>query len=672
MLISLLALSLVQDIYASPIDSLLILIQKTDSVSQVQAWVHYHQNLANEYLNEGAYPETVKHYETALRAAQRNGLKKQTHEITIQIAEVFYRQSKHDISLSYLKKIEPELDPNDKNLRALTFRFLGINKVYTGDYAEAYKYQTQALNLFQELKDTANIARIEYGIATNFFFQKQYDNSIEYYKKSLRTGIAVKNKQIIYGSYGALGSLSERLGKYREALDYHTESLAMSKQNNDKAGIGWMLLNIGSVYGKLNDYQKMLVSLKEAEKISREIDDLGLRTEVWVALANTYNKLNMPDLALSYLQKSYDMAIRDNTRSLIVDIFRYKANAYYLKNDLKKYSEYIEKHIELKDSLFNDNLAQEMADLKKSYSLLQLERENEANLFKKDKEIHQVKMNFNIGVFVAIFVVIALLLLLMYMRNKSEKEKNLLLEIKNKEILRQNEVLAMSNRDLEQYAYIISHDLKEPLRNISSFTNLLNRRLKNMLTPETQQFMDFILKGTQQMHDLLHDLLLYSKISRQKNNIENIDTTIFLKEILQDFANEIAQNKATISTENLPIITFDKVQLKNIFTQLLSNALKFRREEPLMIEIKNIENIENHIISFTDNGIGIDERYFEKIFIIFQRIHDRGKYSGTSMGLATCKKILEQNGGRIWVTSRLGEGATFYIQIPKKLAALKN
>jgi signal transduction histidine kinase len=658
-------LLLTQNSKANPIDSLSKLIQNTDSISQVSVWIQHQRNLANEYLNEGNYPAVLKHYETALSAAQRNNLKKQTHEIIIQIAEVFYRQSKHDISLSYLKKIEAEIDPNDKTLRALTFRFLGINKVYTGDYAEAYKYQIQALNLFQELKDTANIARIEYGIATNFFFQKQYDNSIEYYKKALQTGIAVKNKQIIYGSYGALGSLSERLGRYKEALDYHAESLERSKQNNDKASIGWILFNIGSVLGKLGDNQKMLNTLKEAEKISLEIDDSGLRTEVWVALANTYNKLNKPDIALYYLQKSYELAARDNARSLIVDIFRYKANAYFLKNDLKKYNEYIEKHIGLKDSLFNDNLAEEMAGLKKNYSLLQLEKENEVSLLKKDKEIQQVKSNFNIGVFVAIFIVIALLLLLMYMRNKSEKEKNLLLEIKNKEILRQNEILAMSNRDLEQYAYIISHDLKEPLRNISSFTNLLNRRLKNMLTPDTQQFMDFILKGTQQMHDLLHDLLLYSKISRQKSNIENIDTNIFLKEILDHFATEIANNQATIITENLPSINFDKAQLKNIFTQLLSNALKFRSENPLKIEIKQVENIENHVVSFTDNGIGIDERYFEKIFIIFQRIHDRGKYSGTSMGLATCKKILEQHGGHIWVTSKLGEGATFYIQIPK-------
>jgi light-regulated signal transduction histidine kinase (bacteriophytochrome) len=254
----------------------------------------------------------------------------------------------------------------------------------------------------------------------------------------------------------------------------------------------------------------------------------------------------------------------------------------------------------------------------------------------------------------------------MYFRNKNQKEKNQLLETKNKEITRQNEILASSNRDLEQYAYIISHDLKEPLRNISSFTNLLNRKLKNSITPDTQQYMDYILKGTQQMHDLLHDLLLYSKISRHKKDIKTIDTHDLLTQIFAQLNLEINENQAQVRLKVLPSVSFDKQQLKIIFTHLIKNALKFRREENPIIEIDYIENSDNHIFTVKDNGIGIEEKYYDRIFVIFQRIHDRGKYSGTSMGLATCKKILEEYKGNIWVTSIVNSGSTFYIQIPKK------
>lgn len=650
------------------IDSLLTQLQQLDSNSNTLTWINTAENIGIAYQKNFDYNNAIFYYNKSLHNARRVGQVARSHQIVVRIAEILYRQSKYDIALRYVKEIENEIDQSDLPLKAQVFRFIGINKVYTGDYSNAYRYQNQALSLFQTLKDTVNMCRLHFGIGTNFYFQKQYETALYHYKESLRISEEANNLQTKYGAYDAIGNLYSQINDTAKSLKYNYLALEIAYQLKDKSGIGWTMHTIGNIEGKtLGLEQKAIERLKQVAQIGQELGDVGLGTAAKITSASIYLRLKQPDIALELLRKSLVDAQNDNMRSFMLDIFRHTAESYYQKRDIDNFYKYHKKYIALKDSLFNDNLSKEMSGLKKNFEILQLEKENEFNLLKKDHEIQKVKTNFNIGILVAIFVIAALLLLIMYMRNKSEKEKNLLLEIKHKEITRQNEILAVSNRDLEQYAYIISHDLKEPLRNISSFTNLLDRKLKNVITPDTQQYIDYILKGTKQMHDLLHDLLLYSKISRHKKEIENIRTDILVKEVLAILSEEIESLNAQIVLESLPNLLFDKQQLKTIFTHLIKNALKFRRDEPPKIIIKNMQDIDNHIISIEDNGIGIDERYFEKIFIIFQRIHDRGKYVGTSMGLATCKKILEENGGKIWVTSKLEEGSTFYIAIPKVL-----
>lgn len=650
------------------VDSLSTQLRQIDSNANSSDWIMTAENLGAAYQKDFDYNNAISNYQKALHLARRVGHASQSHKIVIRIAEILYRQSKYDIALRYVKEIENEIDQNDLPLKAQVFRFIGINKVYTGDYSNAYRYQSQALSLFQTLKDTVNMCRLHFGIGTNFYFQKQYETALYHYKESLRISEEAHNLQAKYGAYDAIGNLYSQLNDTDKSLKYNYLALEIAYQLNDKSGIGWTMHTIATIEGKtVGLEQKAIERLKQVAQIGVDLGDVGLSTATKITSASIYLRLKQPNIALELLRKSLVDAQNDNMRSFMLDIFRHTAEAYYQKRDIDKFYEYHKKYIALKDSLFNDNLSKEMSGLKKNFEILQLEKENEFNLLKKDHEIQKVKTNFNIGILAAIFVIAALLLLIMYMRNKSEKEKNILLETKNKEITRQNEILAISNQDLEQYAYIISHDLKEPLRNISSFTNLLNRKLKNVITPDTQQYMDYILKGTKQMHDLLHDLLLYSKISRHKKEIENIRTDILVKDVLEILSEEIEGVNAQIVLESLPNLSFDRQQLKTIFMHLIKNALKFRRDEPPKIIIKNMQDIDNHIISIEDNGIGIDERYFEKIFIIFQRIHDRGKYVGTSMGLATCKKILEENGGKIWVTSKLGEGATFYIAIPKVL-----
>lgn len=243
---------------------------------------------------------------------------------------------------------------------------------------------------------------------------------------------------------------------------------------------------------------------------------------------------------------------------------------------------------------------------------------------------------------------------------------NEMLHTKNEQILQQNEKLVASNKDLAKYAYIISHDLKEPLRNISSFTTLLNRKLPESIDSTIHEYMSFINNGVNQMHILLTDLLEYSQINGKSKKIKNINTNRVIKEVLDNLSYKIKETKAEVRIEPLPNIYFDQSQFIQITQNLIANALKFKGEEGPVIEISCESDDVQHLFKIKDNGIGIGKEFHDKIFVVFQRLHNRAEYKGSGIGLSTCKKIINEYGGKIWVESAEGKGSTFCFTILKQ------
>lgn len=224
-----------------------------------------------------------------------------------------------------------------------------------------------------------------------------------------------------------------------------------------------------------------------------------------------------------------------------------------------------------------------------------------------------------------------------------------------------------TNLQLESFAYIASHDLKEPLRMIHSFTQLLYRRMKPHFDESSKDYMDFILDGVKRMQHLLEDLLKYSTIGRQETDLELTDLNDTIYNVIQNVQHTIKEKKAEIMIEPLPSVKVYPMQMVQLFQNLISNALKFTPKNILpIIEIGVKENEEEYIFSLKDNGIGIQKEYLQKIFLVFKRLHTKEEYNGTGIGLATCKKIIENLGGQIWVESEYSVGTTFFFTIPKK------
>jgi PAS domain S-box-containing protein len=226
--------------------------------------------------------------------------------------------------------------------------------------------------------------------------------------------------------------------------------------------------------------------------------------------------------------------------------------------------------------------------------------------------------------------------------------------------------LTRSNQELEQFAYITSHDLSEPLRTVASYTQLLERRYSHQFDSDARDFMAYIVGGVQRMKALMDDLLLYSRIGRRELTKEQVSLDLALDDALANLAPAVRSSNATVLREPLPMILGDRAEMTQVFQNLIGNALRYRTEGVApMVSVSARDEGEEWIVEVRDNGIGIEPQYFQRIFMIFQKLHPRDHSEGTGIGLAICKKVVERHGGRITVASELGRGATFAVHLPK-------
>jgi PAS domain S-box-containing protein len=234
------------------------------------------------------------------------------------------------------------------------------------------------------------------------------------------------------------------------------------------------------------------------------------------------------------------------------------------------------------------------------------------------------------------------------------------------DLAKKAEELQRSNAELEQFAYVASHDLQEPLRMVSSYTQLLTRRYNDKLQGDAQEFMHYIVDGAARMKQLIEDLLAYSRVGTKGKEFKPVSLEAPLKKAIGNLRAAIEESSAAVTWDPLPTVDADETQLAQLFQNLMGNALKFRGASVPRIHVAAADRDGEWQLTVADNGIGIEPQYFERIFMLFQRLHTMGEYPGTGIGLAICKKVVERHGGRIWVSSAPGEGSQFHFTLPKK------
>lgn len=223
--------------------------------------------------------------------------------------------------------------------------------------------------------------------------------------------------------------------------------------------------------------------------------------------------------------------------------------------------------------------------------------------------------------------------------------------------------LERSNEDLKHFAYVASHDLREPLRMITSFLQLLEKRYKDNLDQEANTFIEFAVDGAKRLDNMINDLIEYSKVTNNKMEFSSIKLENVLNEALISLMVPIKENNAIITYDTLPVVNGNKQLLIQLFQNLIGNAIKYRSQDDPQIHISALKEKDQYLFSVNDNGIGMDSEHINRIFTIFQRLHRNDEYEGTGIGLAIAQKIVYQHGGQIWVESELGNGSTFYFTI---------
>ena len=251
-------------------------------------------------------------------------------------------------------------------------------------------------------------------------------------------------------------------------------------------------------------------------------------------------------------------------------------------------------------------------------------------------------------------------------RKQAEAE----LQEANAQLILKAQQLSRSNAELEQFAYVASHDLQEPLRMIASYTQLILRRYGDRFDGDAREFMDFIVDGATRMKQLIEDLLAYSRVGTHGKAFRPTDSGAAVQKALANLRAAIESSTGTVTHDPLPTINADEFQLVQLFQNLIGNALKFKGAETPRVHISVNEQADTWTFGVKDNGIGIDGEYFDRIFMVFQRLHSRTDYPGTGIGLAICKKVVDRHGGRLWIESGVGSGSTFWFTVPKKVGGV--
>ena len=321
------------------------------------------------------------------------------------------------------------------------------------------------------------------------------------------------------------------------------------------------------------------------------------------------------------------------------------------------------------DSLFNEEKNRQITELSIQYETKKKEAENQLLKEEQAKQQAEIKNKTILSITAILaLILVSLIAFSLYWKNqfklKYNKRLQELVDEKTSDLKASNEYLERSNKELEQFAHVCSHDLKEPLRNIHGFTGLLNRSLNGDQKENTKEYIALVQSNIKQMYELIEGILAYSKIGHNDEKFEEIDLNQLANKLRPLLHSSIEEKQITLKIAELPIIKSNHALVFLVLKNLVENAIKYNENPQPVIEVSSSIVANNYHIEVKDNGIGIEEEYHQQIFTIFKRLHSRQFYKGAGIGLSICKKIVKNLGGDIWVESQIGKGSRFVFTLP--------
>ncbi len=662
---------------SSKVDSLLNVIEQFKEEGNSPALIKTHLDLGKvlSSKSEEKYEQSIYHFDLVTEMA----LSEESYDSA---AEGIYLSGLSHKRMNNFQKalgklyhlIELSEGMVKKSIKANAYTQISSIYQSLGNYEKAFEQQMHGLLIFEVEEDSMGIANSHYNIGTIFYYQLQYKKALESYLKAKEICDALNREHTIYSCLAALGAVHSKLKLHKESLDYNLRSLELAEKLNYKTGIAYAKGNIASNLVNQKNYSKAEEYFRESIQLKTDLGDTYGHIGDKVEIAKLYMKWGKAKKAKHYLEEALISAQKLDSRGRQSEIYKNLSLVYDQLNQPLVAYKYNKKYVSLKDSLLNEKTLEEMGQSKRRFDVQKSEHEIQMlkkgnELLAKNEEIRKQQFYlFAITSFTFLMFILWNRNKLNYQNkvNKLLEEKNQLLNSKNDEIHIKNKQLELSNEDLQQFAYVASHDLKEPLRMINSYTKLLKRRYSSSFDEAGNEFMHYIVDAVERMEILLNDILDFSRAGSQNLPTTFVDTNDVLFMVESNLRHRLEMLKATliIKNKNLPLIKAHRTQLIQLLQNLISNGMKFKGERDSIVEVDAQRFPKGYVFSIKDNGIGIPDENLEKVFEMFRRLHTRDEYEGTGIGLATCKRIVATWGGDIWVESEEGQGSTFFFSVP--------
>ena len=574
-------------------------------------------------------------------------------------------------ALEYAEKgLKIARENNLKNQEAVLLYPIAITHYLLGDTDMAIYSHHEGLSLASELKDDVLRARYLNGISVAYIENKEMDRAIPYLEEVLLIGEA-RNDLPLKGI--ALGNLSYAYlykKEYTMALGYIEQSIALHIEKNDNLNLAIGYDMLAQIQNGLNQTDNALKSVEKTITIAKEnnyTDGVIIGTKTKAAI---YNNRKEYHKAISQAQMGMTLADSIKSDRFNIDLI----NELIESNiNVKNYPEVLTlyKKLEvLKDSNFSIEKQKLREKLEVEYRLKEKEEENKNLLLnqKRNETIIKQSRLISTGSILLTILIIALSYSLYNSLRKNKKHsESLEIAVKNRtaELATINEALLNSNVELERFAFVASHDLKEPVRNIVSFSTLIKKSLEKKEYDSLDSHIQFISSNAKNLYALIDGILNFSRMRQVKLLITQVDLNLVLTEIRALISSTLQENNVSITSTLLPTVDCDQAQILLVFKNIIENAVKYNNSTDKSIHLSSRENAQEWIIDIKDNGLGIDPKYHEYVFGMFKRLHSKGQYEGTGLGLSICKKIMNMHHGEIQVSSAHGTGSTFSLIFKK-------
>jgi len=547
----------------------------------------------------------------------------QSEMLTLKAYEALYLHANYESAISFASEALLYVQPQSFSFSAELHMFLGRANINLSNYHEARLQLYKAIELAEQIESNSGGAfRIQSEVyhllaMINSMLSLPAERTREYLQKGLHYATLAQSRILIGVCTLGLGNSYIDEQKFDEAIKCYQKALQFVA-DNEYHNLASVYSNLGYCFVALEQFDEakdyLNKSLVLREKYCTK-DDIAIS---YLLLSNIYRARKDSTRAEDSLIKAYSFFKETGNKHHLLVAIEYLIKLYKSENDSARTIAYYEEYVALQ---------------KQVHELI------------NENQLAEVEAKF---------------------RTEQKEKEAVLLRQKSAEIEEYARQLELSNSELRQFAHVASHDLKEPLRMISSYIGLLQRKVKDKLSEEEQQFLTFAVEGSHRMEVLINDLLALSKVNALSKS-EQVDLNLVLSDVMKNFQVDIDEGKVQITHAPLPTIMADRIYMVQLFQNLISNGLKYNNSEVKKVSVTLNELPSVIQIVVTDNGIGIEDKYNAQIFDLFKRLHTRKEYSGSGIGLSICKKIVEQLKGTIGVESQPGIGTSFLINLPAQL-----